>query len=114
MHLMHWAEPGRGAAPRIWQLRPPMTTCLPIKFQALLPDTESEMSIHATQVSAWGEVRIKRGACLMNLSSEAPTGDERRAAWKAVRWVVCQTFGSAGICGTSMTFKKDVEVTGVA
>jgi hypothetical protein len=72
------------------------------------------MSIHMTQVSAWGEVRMKHGACLINLLSEVPTGDERRAAWKAARWVVCQTLGSAGMCGTSITFKKEVDVMGVA
>jgi hypothetical protein len=88
-----------------------MMTCLPIKLRALLPETESEMSIHATQVSAWGEVRIKHGACLMYLSSEAPTGDKRRADTKVDRCVVSQTQGLAGMCGTSMTLRKDIDIT---
>jgi hypothetical protein len=46
-----------------------------MKFRALLPKTESEMSIHATQVSAWGEVHMKHGAIQSQLLPAAPDGN---------------------------------------
>jgi hypothetical protein len=68
-----------------------------MKALALLPETESEMSSHATQVSACGVVRIKRGVCLRYRLRSEPIGEERSAAVKAALWVVSQTRGSAGI-----------------
>jgi hypothetical protein len=47
----------------------------------------------------------------MYLLSEVPTGDERRADTKADHCVVSQTQGPAGMCGTSMTLRKDVNIT---
>src|SRR5215470_9991396 len=88
-----------------------MTTCLPIKSRALLPEVKSEMSTHTTQVSAWGDVRIKRGACLMYRRRSEPTGEAERAASKAARCDWYHTLGAALTMGTSSTLRKDVEVT---
>jgi len=79
MHRAHKAEPGRGAAPQIWQLHSPKATYFDMRVLALAPETVSEISTHATQVSAVGEVRMKRGACLMKLLSCDPTGERAMA-----------------------------------
>jgi hypothetical protein len=68
-----------------------------MKALALLPETESEMSSHATHVSACGVVRMKRGVCLMYRLRSEPIGEEWSAAVKAALWVVSQTRGLAGI-----------------
>jgi hypothetical protein len=68
-----------------------------MKALALLPETKSEMSNHATQVSACGVVHMKHGVCLMYWLRSEPTGEERSAAVKAALWVVSQTRGSAGM-----------------
>jgi hypothetical protein len=68
-----------------------------MKVLALLPETESEMSSHATQVSTCGVVHIKRGVCLRYRLRSEPIGEERSAAVKAALWEVSQTRGSAGI-----------------
>jgi hypothetical protein len=64
-HRVHKAELGQGPAPRIWQLALLKAMHLDSRVLAVAPETVSEMSTHATQVSAAGDVRMKRGACLM-------------------------------------------------
>jgi hypothetical protein len=68
-----------------------MMSHLPIKALALLPETESEMSNHATQVSACGVVRMKHGVCSMYQLRSKPIGEEQSATVKAALWVVSQT-----------------------
>jgi hypothetical protein len=67
-----------------------------MKALALLPETESEMSSHATHVSACGDVHMKRGACLMYRSRSEPIGEERRAAVNLSKGACEGTAGARG------------------
>ena len=55
---------------------------------------------------------MKRGLCLINLASEAPTGDLLRALMNASCCLSAHSLEEAGTWGMSTIFRYEVDVMG--
>jgi hypothetical protein len=94
-----------GCALDTQQFTPETEINLPMNFFAKVPDRESSISIHAIQVSEWGDTRMMRGTRERASRMEEPMGEARRLALSKSRVGWSQSLDLGSVMGMSTTLR---------